>query len=374
MNDIRLAVDARQLALGPSGDRTYLLALLREYGSLATEWPIALCYGAGRDTGLEAEALPAGWSRHHLHSRPGWLWTPWAWPWFLRRERIQVAHAQYLVPPVAPCPTVVTIHDVSFLRHPEWFPRRAVRVMRRLIPLSARRATRIITGSAHAADEIADLCRVPRAKIVVIPYAAGPAFTPGNRAAARQRVAEAFGLNGPYVLAVGLIQPRKNLSRLVEAFRLVAGEHGDLALAIVGRAGLQAEELRERVGALGLAERVRFCGQVSDADLPDLYRAAEVLVYPSLYEGFGLPALEAMACGTPVVAANATALPEVVGGAGVLVDPLSVEAIAEAMHRVLGDAGLAARLAEAGVARAREFSWRRCAEAHLALFQELAGR
>jgi glycosyltransferase involved in cell wall biosynthesis len=374
MNDTRLAVDARQLALGPSGDRTYLLALLREYASLAAEWPIALCYGAGRDTGREGEVLPAAWRCHHLSSRPGWLWTPWAWPRLLRRERMQVAHAQYLVPPVAPCPTVVTIHDVSFLRHPEWFPPRALRVMRRLIPLSARRATRIVTGSQHAAGEIAELCRVPRAEVVVIPYAAGPGFTPGDRAAARRRVAKAFGLDSPYVLAVGLIQPRKNLPRLLEAFSQVTADHGDLKLAIAGRPGPQAEEVRRRVGALGLTERVRTCGEVADADLPDLYRAAEMLVYPSLYEGFGLPALEAMACGTPVVASNATSLPEVVGEAGVLVDPLSVEAMAEAMRRVLGDADLAARLAEAGVARAREFSWRRCAEAHLALFQELAGR
>ena len=372
MSALNVAVDARQLAQGPSGDRTYLLSLLREYPGLAPNWRFALCYGSEGPTGLAADVAGGSFSVHRLAAFPGWLWTPAAWPRFLRATGADVAHAQYLLPPRAPCPTVVTIHDVSFLRHPEWFPARAVRVMRRLIPWSARWATRVVTGSAHAADEIATLCRVPRAKVAVMPYAAGPEFAPGDPGAARARMAEVYGLAGPYVLAVGLIQPRKNLSRLLEAFARVVRKHDDLSLAIAGRSGPAAEGVRQRVEGLGLLDRVRFCGSVPDADLPNLYRAAEMLVYPSLYEGFGLPALEAMACGTPVVASNTTSLPEVVGEAGLLVDPESVPDIAQAMMRVLGDAGLAARLSAAGLARAQQFSWRRCAEQHLALFAALA--
>jgi glycosyltransferase involved in cell wall biosynthesis len=372
MSALRVAIDARQLALGPSGDRTYLLSLLREYPALVPDWEFALCYGPAGGPGDGTDDLAHNFSVHPLAASPGWLWTPVTWSRFLRRERMQVAHAQYLVPPRAPCPTVVTIHDVSFVRHPEWFPAPAVRVMRRLIPWSARWATRIITGSDHAADEIAALCRVPRAKVAVIPYAAGPQFTPGDRAAARECVAAAHGLTGPYVLAVGLIQPRKNLPRLLEAFGRMARGCDDLTLAIAGKAGPGAEAVRQQVADLGLADLVRCCGLVPDADLPELYRAAELLVYPSLHEGFGLPALEAMACGTPVVASNTTSLPEVVGDAGLLVDPLSVADIAQAMRRVLDDDGLAAQLAAAGLARARQFSWRTAAEGHLALFRELA--
>ncbi len=372
MSALKVAIDARQLAQGPSGDRTYLLSLLREYPALAPDWHFALCYGQDGPADLPADVADDSFAVHRLPASPGWLWTPVAWPRFLRRGGMDVAHAQYLVPPRAPCPTVVTIHDVSFLRHPEWFPRQAVRVMRRLIPWSARWATRIVTGSEHAAAEIAALCHVPRAKVVVTPYAAGAEFSPGDRHTARERVAAAYGLDDRYVLAVGLIQPRKNLPRLLEAFALVARQHGDLGLAIAGRDGPEAQAVRQRVADLGLGDRIRFLGSVPEADLPELYRAAEMLVYPSLYEGFGLPALEAMACGTPVVASNTTSLPEVVGEAGLLVDPLSVGEMAQAMERVVGDADLAARLSAAGMAQARRFSWRRCAEQHLALFAELA--
>lgn len=373
MSVLKVAIDARQLVLGPSGDRTYLLNLLREYPGLAPDWRFALCYERDGPAGLPTDVSGDSFSVHRLPAFPGWLWTPMAWPRFLRTAGAHVGHAQYLVPPRAPCPTVVTIHDVSFLRHPEWFPARAVRVMRRLIPWSARWATRIITGSEHAADEISGLCGVAREKVVVMPYAAGADFTPGDRHRAREHVAAAYGLTDRYVLAVGLIQPRKNLPRLLEAFVAVTRRHNDVVLAVAGRDGPEAQAVRQLVAGLGLVGRVRFLGSVPEADLPELYRAATMLVYPSLYEGFGLPALEAMACGTPVVASCTTSLPEVVGEAGLLVDPLSVGEIAQAMERVLSDADLAARLSAAGLARAQRFSWRRCAEQHLALFADLVG-
>lgn len=369
---LTVALDCRELPLGPSGDRTYLLSLIREYGALAPHWRFLLSYQAGQATGLEGEPLPASFEVHHLRARPGWLWTPWAWPRMLRRQRADVAHAQHLVPPYSPCPTVVTIHDVSFLRHPEWFPPRQVRIMRWLIPLSARRATRVHTGSHHAATEIAELCRVPRERIVVIPDAAAEEFTPGDVEEARARVFAAYGLRDPYLLAVGLIQPRKNLPRLVEAFAQLAPRYPELTLAIAGRVGWREEELHRRLDASGLRQRVALVGAVGQQDLVALYRGARVMVYPSLYEGFGLPPLEAMACGTPVVASNTTSLPEVVGDAGLLVDPTSSEGIAAAIARVLDDPDLAADLSARGLQRAWLFSWRRSAQEHLALYTELA--
>ncbi len=370
----RFALDIRQLCGGPSGDRTHLLGLLREFPSLAPEDDFLLCLN--RQPLYDPAEVPAGPNLHLrvVPCRPGWLWTPVAWPWMLRREHVAVAHGVYLVPPLAPCPTVVTIHDVSFMAHPEWFPRRELRLMRRLIPLSARRATRLVTGSVHAAEEIARHLHVPREKIAVIPYGLRPAAASVDRDEARAQVVARYGLKERYVLAVGLLQPRKNLLRLLEAFARLAPARPDVQLAVVGATGWGNEPFHARLGELALGDRVVLCGRVPDADLWLLYRAAARLAYPSLYEGFGLPPLEAMACGTPVVASNTTAIPEVVGEAGLLCDPLDVAALAEALAAVLDDAALAARLSEAGPARAAQFTWAQAAAAYLQLFRELGGQ
>jgi glycosyltransferase involved in cell wall biosynthesis len=187
-------------------------------------------------------------------------------------------------------------------------------------------------------------------------------------------VKERYALEEPYLLAVGLLQPRKNLGRLLEAFSQVAAEELGLTLALVGRTGWGAEAVQERIARPDLAGRVRLLGAAPDEDLPLLYGGALALCYPSLYEGFGLPPLEAMACGTPVVVAGTTSLPEVVGDAGVLVDPEDVASIADGIRRVVTDEGLRRELSRRGLARAAQFSWGECARRHLALYRELAGQ
>lgn len=367
---LRIALDIRQLTGGASGDRSYLLGLL---GGLLQErggQELLLCHAPG-PSGLET--VPEGASLREVSAQPGWLWTPVVWPLALRLMKADVAHAQYLIPPLAPCPTVVTIHDVSFLAHPEWFPAKSLRVMRRLIPLSARRATRVVTGSEHAAGEIARLCGVRRERIAVIPYAADERFRPRDRDTCRAQVKERYGLDAPYLLAVGLLQPRKNLPRLLDAFSQVAAQVPGLTLAVVGRAGWGAQAVQERIARPDLAGKVKLLGAAPDDDLPLLYGAALALCYPSLYEGFGLPPLEAMACGTPVVASGTTSVPEVVGDAGVLVDPQNVESIADGMVRVVEDDTLREELSRRGLERAQAFSWTQCAQTHLALYRELVG-
>lgn len=371
---MRIALDIRQLRLGPSGDRSHLLGLLGEFAELAPEDEFLLCLD-GPPLPDPPELLHApNYHLRHLPSRPGWAWTPLVWPRMLRRERVQVAHGVYLVPPVSPCPTAVTIHDVSFMAHPEWFPQRELRRMKVLIPLSARRATRVITASEHAAGAIAEHLRVPRAKISVIPYGISPDFSPMDRLEAEALVEQKFALRPPYLLAVGLLQPRKNLHRLLEALALIAPEHPNLKLAVVGATGWGNEPFYESLARLKLQERVVLCGSVPNADLRALYSAAEMLVYPSLYEGFGIPPLEAMACGTPVAASEATSIPEVVGEAGVLFDPRDPAAMAGAVRSLLEDEALARRLVAQGLQRVRQFTWRRAAEGYLELFRGLAGR
>lgn len=370
---MRYALDIRPLGMGPSGDRSHLLGLLGEFGQLAPHDEFLLCTDASAPGDPQDLPQADNYSVRHLPARPGWLWTPVVWPLMLRRERAQLAHGVYLVPPCAPCPTVVSIHDVSFMPHPEWFPRRQLHRMRVLIPLSARRATTIVTLSEHAADEIVTHLHVPRRKVVVIPAGVNAHFTPMPRAEAREWVRVKFGLRDRYLLSVGLLQPRKNLIRLLEAFALLQRTRPELKLAVVGATGWGTEPFHQRLRELQLEESVVLCGSVSEDDLRALYSAAAVFVYPSLYEGFGLPPLEAMRCGTPVAAADATAIPEVVGDAAVRFDPLDVEAMAAALAAVLDDRDLASRLVAAGLERARQFSWRTAAAAYLRLFAELAG-
>jgi len=365
---MRLALDVREMAGGVSGDRTYWLGLLREL----REPELLLCCGEGEETGL-GDLDPAKFAIHRLPFQPGWLWTPVAWPRWLKAQAVDLAHAQYIIPPFSPCPTVVTIHDVSFLTHPEWFPTKPRLLMKTLIPMSARRANKVICGSEHAAAEIALHCKIPRQKIEVIPYAADPRFVPLPADQAKTRVAERYGLANPYILALGLLQPRKNLTRLIDAFAALAPSYDGLELAMVGRSGWQAEKVRERVEAMGLGGRVRLVGAAEDEDLPHLYSACEMLVYPSLYEGFGLPPLEAMACGAAVIAGNTSSLPEVVGDGGLLVDPHSTEAIGEAIREVLDHPDRTAAMREAGLRQAARFSWDQCARGHERVYRDVLG-
>ena len=178
-----------------------------------------------------------------------------------------------------------------------------------------------------------------------------------------------YDIMPPYVLALGTVQPRKNLARLVAAFAAMRAAGLPHTLVIVGRAGWLTDTIHAEVATRGLREHVQFTGYVPDADLPALYSGADAFAFVSLYEGFGMPALEAMACGTPVVAANTSSLPEVVGDAGVLVDPTDVAAIAASLTRVIADGALRARLIAAGRVRAARFTWERCARETLAVLE-----
>jgi glycosyltransferase involved in cell wall biosynthesis len=210
--------------------------------------------------------------------------------------------------------------------------------------------------------------QTPAEKISVLYHGVTTEFRP-VAAAKQTAVRHKYNLaEQPFILSVGTIQPRKNYQRLIQAF---ARLDADLDLVIVGGFGWHFQEITAEVTRLDLEKRVRFLGFVADADLPALYSTASLFIYPSLYEGFGLPLLEAMACGTPVVASNQSALPEVVGQAGLLVDPYNVEAMAATMTEVLGDSGLRHQLIQAGLARAAQFTWSDMAAKLLVLYQQI---
>ncbi len=308
------------------------------------------------------------------------LRIPLGLPWASLRGDFDLLHVTYNAPPLSPCPTVVTIHDISFEHYPHFFSPRDRLILKTLVPLSARRAAHILTVSQHAKREIIDRYNLPPDKITVTYEAAGEQFRPIDDPAALQAVRSKYGIgDGPFVLALGNLQPRKNIARLVEAF--AAAVRNDISpgkvipkLVIAGKAQWRESEVFQAVQQAGLDGRVLFPGYVEDGDLPALYSAAAVFVYPSLYEGFGLPPLEAMACGAPVISTNAASLPEVVGDAALVVEPTDVAALAQALRDVLSQPGLQADLRQRGFARAAQFSWERCAAETLAAYAAVLAR
>jgi len=301
------------------------------------------------------------------------LWTHVRLSWEMMRRPPDVLFVPaHVLPIVHPPRSVVTIHDLGYLHFP-----RAHRLLDRLyLDLStrfnARAAAHIIADSQATKRDLVERYGVEPSKISVIyPGYDEEAFQPVREREAIEAVKTRYGIAGDYILFVGTIQPRKNLVRLMEAFSLLKRQAADLQLVIAGKKGWLYEAVFRRVEELGLEGQVVFTGYVAEEDLPALFSGARLFVFPSLYEGFGLPVLEAMACGTPVVCSNASSLPEVAGDAALLFDPLDVEGMAAAMERILGDERLRTELVERGLKRARGFSWEKCAQETLAVLESV---
>jgi len=264
---------------------------------------------------------------------------------------------------------LLTVHDLSFLRHPETFPPKLGAYLNQAVPRSVARADHILADSEATRRDLLDLFNVPPGKVTTLYGGVTARFNPTAADGERERLQAQYGVGArPYILAVGTVQPRKNYVRLMEACDPLAVE-GDLDLVIVGRPAWLSEPI---VAAAEQRPYVHLMGFFADADLPALYRQAEVLAFPSVYEGFGFPPLEAMACGTPVVASTASSVPEVVGDAGLLADPLDVSAWTAALAQVLDNQDLRARLRQAGLERAATFTWARTAQAWLNLVGSLS--
>lgn len=286
------------------------------------------------------------------------LWEQTLLPAHLARLRVDVVHSPVNVLPAARLRGhVVTVHDLSFVTYPEGFPPAKRLYQRWLTRLSARRASRVLTDSESTRRDLIAHFGAPPARVETVYPGVTEAYRRPPDAQVRA-VRQRAGLSRPYYLHVGTLQPRKNLPRLVEAFA-AAKRRGRLphALVLAGGKGWMYEELLRRVRELGLHDDVMFPGYVDVADLPAWYAGAEALVYPSLYEGFGFPVVEAMACGTPVVCSNVSSMPELAADAAVLVSPRDVQGLADALVRIAGDQELRRSLVERGRARAARFTW-----------------
>ncbi len=276
----------------------------------------------------------------------------------------------FVLPPVMRgTVTFLTVHDLSFIRAPETASPRLRAYLSRAVPRSVRRADLVLADSQATKDDLIELYGVASEKITVLYSGVDPRFHPADRAV-QESVRARYGLDFPYVLAVGTVQPRKNYARLIQALAALPGPLADIHLVIAGGRGWLEGPIYETAHLAGVEERVHFIGFVPDDDLPALYTAAEAFAFPSLYEGFGLPLLEAMACGTPSLAANTSSLPEVAGDAALLIDPTSVDSIATGLERILTDNGLRSTLRERGFARAGMFTWERAARHLLTLYRE----
>lgn len=288
----------------------------------------------------------------------------------LRRTGADVVHfTNGMMPIASPVPTVVTIHDMSLTLYPECHPHRRVWLNRPLVGIAARRATAVITVSESAKRDIVDGYGIDPAKVHVVHEAAAPSFQPVEDAARRADVRERYGLAERYLLYVGTIEPRKNLPTLLEAFA-ARRQSGAMPhqLVLAGPYGWLSRDMQELIDRLRIADAIRQIGYVPFSDLPAIYSAAEMFVFPSIYEGFGLPVVEAMACGTPVITGSAAALIEVAGGAAVHVNPLSVRALGDALAELAANPARRQEMSAAGLVRARTFSWDRAAAETLAVY------
>lgn len=364
---MRIGYEITSVGTQPSGVGTYALQLLLGMAEVESRHEYLL-FSNRPDHRRQLASLPAVQDL----ARPfpnRMLWMQLLLPGQLSAARPDICHYPNSIGPLrSPVPYVVTIHDMTLSMMPRHHPLRKQLLVRPLIPLVARRAARIITVSSQAREDIVRLLRVPAERVVVVPEAAAAIFRPAG-AAELARVRETYGLRRPYILYIGTLEPRKNLVRLIRAWHQLrqrrAAPH---QLVIVGAPGWQYRSIYEEAQRLGYADDVVFPGYLPRADLPAIYSAADAFAFPSLAEGFGLPVVEAMACGTPVLTSDTPALREVAGEAAVRVDPWSVASIAEGLERLLTDRDLHAAMRTAGLARAAHFSWHRAARETLAVY------
>jgi glycosyltransferase involved in cell wall biosynthesis len=275
----------------------------------------------------------------------------------------------YHVPRVA-FPSIVNIYDLSYLLFPQYFTRKRLNDIRGKVASSIKRADKILTGSESAKADIVNFLKVPGKRIKVTPFGVEETFKPQSSEEV-SLIRKKHNLPERFILFVGTIEPRKNIISLLRAYHKLV--RSDVGLVIAGGHGWLFEEIFREVSRLNLREKVMFPGRVSETDLPALYSAASVFVYPSVYEGFGFPPLEAMACGVPVIVSNTSSLPEIVGDAGILVNPEDSSEIAEAIRSVLDDDSKRENMRTKGIERAKRFSWEKCAGETLRIYAELAG-
>ncbi len=370
---LTIGLDGDTLGRKRTGDESYLASLMRGLGRVdsANDYTV---YVRDREAVLPAFAELERFRFRNVRPASIWVRYPFSFPIALRRDPVDVLHVQYFIPPTTRGPVVLTVHDISFAVHPEFFTRKDRVFLGTLVPYALRRADSVITDAEFTKAEMVRVYDLDPNKIEVIPLAADPQYRPMEREACRARVAKHYNVMQPFFLYVGTLQPRKNVTTLIKAYAQFRRESGHAhKLVIVGKAKYLFTEIFEAIDSSGYVDDIVFTGFVPDDDLPVLYNAADAFVFPSLYEGFGLPPLEAMACGTPVIASNASCIPEVTGEAALLADPRDVDSFSDAMSRITNEPELAESLSARGLARAAMYTWDETARRTLAVYRRVHG-
>jgi glycosyltransferase involved in cell wall biosynthesis len=374
---MKIGINAMQVRAAKSGVGQYIYALLDSAVKLAPDDEFLVYCNAENEVNYTYDTPNSSTRVWGLSGarRPVRLSYEYAFlPGELRREKLNVFHgASNFLPPRKACPYVVTIHDLSYHVHPERCPPVRRYYWYAMTARTVKMADRIITISENSRRDIEHFFPGTGNRIRVVPEAAHHRFHPldiGRDNSAMVRLEEE--LNGrPYVLYLGTLEPGKNVARTVRAFDSIAARFPDHVLVLAGDKGWLYEAVFEAINGAANRDRIKYLGHVSDSEAVALFNFADLFVFPSLYEGFGLPPLEAMACGCPVVTSDRSSIPEVVGEAAIQVNPESVEELAAGMARVLDSEALRKEMADAGIARAAKFSWDRCAEETLAVYREV---
>ncbi len=367
---MRFSVDAHAIGCHLTGNEVYIRNLLNHFARLDRDNEF-FAYVSKPDA---IRQIPERFRTLPVSANP-FRRLGFDLPVRLRKDLPELLHVQYTGPMFSRVPLVVSVHDVSFLEHPRYFTRFRSTQLGITVKRTVEAAARVLTPSHFSRDAILRHYSIDEHKVVVVPNAASPVFRPVERQVAAATVERKFGIRDPFVLMVGDLQPRKNHIGLLRAFEAVIAAHPQLRhqLVFVGKETWSSKELHRLVAKSAIADRVHFTGFVEDQDLVHFYGACELFVFPSFYEGFGLPILEAMACGRAVTCSNVTAMPEVADGAAILFDPHSTVDMARAMSDVLLDHELRSRLERLGVQRAAHFSWELAARLTLQVYYEVAG-
>lgn len=369
----RLTIDAHMVGERETGNETYTLNLVR---SLLDQFPqhtyhILTSHRSAIEPHL---SLPASSTLVDVPPNP-FMRIPLAIPRHVKESQAQLLHVNYIAPPRLACPIVVTIHDISFEFYPQYFSLRDRLLLSLLVPLTARRAAAVIAVSKKTRDDIVERYHIPARKIAVTYEGADSRFHPREKSEAREYVKKTYGVDRDFILAVGNLQPRKNLVNLVRSYaNLKKDQKIDPVLVIVGKALWHESKVYSTVRSLGIEKDVVFAGYVPDQDLPLLYNAAQFFIFPSLYEGFGLPPLEAMACGTPVACSNTGALLEVVGDAALTFNPFSLDELTDCLLRMASSSEMRAHCSERGLVQSTKFSWAAMARATIEVYQAVIER
>ena len=380
---MKIAVNATPLLFPLTGIGKYLFHLMEALEASQAEIEPCYFYGYRWDSALRTSRSP-GITPEIKKLVMGMLPRPYQFRRVLenrafgrgvKRLKPDLYHEPNFLPLDFDGPTVITIHDLSCFCYPETHPAYRVEAMRRHLPEAVERAARIVTDSLFVKEEVSAYFGIAAEKIVSIPLGVSPIFHRREAQETRSTLSQWQLQHGQYLLAVGTLEPRKNLGQVLNAYKMLPERlTRDYPLVVVGMNGWKNKELAPELARLAQSGQVKLLGYVSDSDLAMLYAGAAMLVYPSLYEGFGLPPLEAMASGIPVITSGRASLPEVVGDAGFSIHPEDVEGLADAMLELLQDPLERRRLADAGWHRSRLFSWERCAVETAAVYRTVAGK